>query len=129
MGMLAYAADNDGNLPLADSWLDQSIVANKKDQKLNPFCKFIKNRKPDQIGYAMYFKMAGRKVGTLADPSGSVLTFESVVLDKNAATGLVGFGNRHEAIPFGFADGHLETFTKAKQAELSKVIKANIAIK
>ena len=80
-------------------------------------------------GYAMYFKMAGRKVGTFAGPSGSVLVFDSVVLDKNAATGLVGFGNRHEAIPIGFADGHLESFTKEKQAELDKVIATNLAIK
>lgn len=129
MGMLAYAADNDGNLPLADNWLDASVATYSKNYKLNPYCRFIKNRKPDQIGYAMYFKMAGCKTDSFSKPEATILVFESVVLDKNAATGLVGFGDRHKSVPFGFADGHIKHFGPSDKAEREKIIAANIAIK
>lgn len=130
---IMYSDSNDQALPLCDNWYD-SLVATYAQQKRNSdkpdfFCSEIPSRKPDQIGYAMYFKMSGRKVDSIVEPEQIVLVFESVILDKNASTGLVGFGNRHEPVAIGFADGHLKAFVKPNNAELDKVIKANLAMK
>ncbi len=128
-GMIMYAQDHDDRLPLTDRWMDVATSALMDNQERDFYCPFLKNRKPDEYGYSMYFKMAGREVGSITNPADIVLVFDSVVLDKNAATGLVGFGDRHEAAPFGFADGHAKHYGPKNKTERDKIVAVNLALK
>jgi len=126
IGQLMYSYDYDDHLPPSEKWMDTVLpYCNKNDY----YCPTIKDRRPDQFGYAFYFKWSGRQLTTFDPPEHAILLFESVVLDKNAATGLVGFGKRHTSVPFGFADGHCKVYADGTRAEMDKTISANIAAK
>lgn len=127
ISQIIYAEDNDGCLPLCETWRDAVTV--KRPSLANPYyCDQIKNRTPDQFGYAMYFKRSGRRLVDFEEAARTAILFESVVLDKNAATGLVGFGNRHESIPFAFADGNVKCLGYKGNKDLKQVIERNLTI-
>ncbi len=123
---LIYCDDFDDRFPQAESWMeDAAPYYNGREF----FCPTLPDRKSTQFGYAMYFKVASRKVDSFAEPDKTISLFESVVLDMNATTSLVGFGDRHQSVPVSFVDGHVKVYGPYNSSELQKSLRYNRSLK
>lgn len=101
-----YAADNDDRFPLCEKWMDLTFDYFKDESRLH--CPGLDPIKTNQYGYAMNIALSAADESKLANPDQTALLFDSVILDRNACSNLVGFPNppRHIKNSVAFADGH-----------------------
>jgi hypothetical protein len=113
-----YALDWDGRLPPANAWMDAiEPLPKSKDIFYNPR---VRPRSPDAYGYAMNIYCSGIDVNKEADPSGTVLLFESLLLARNACSGFYGLPDpprNGEANCVAFLDGSVANLTAVKAEE------------
>lgn len=103
---IMYAADNDDRFVSGSDWMDQTYPCTKNEAILH--CTALERSNKNIYGYAMNMDILGVKSTALANPSAKVLLFDSVILDRNAVSNLVGFPDppRHQKNIAAFADGH-----------------------
>lgn len=103
---LIYATDNDDRLPLCERWMDLTFAYVKNESQLH--CPGLDPVKTNQYGYAMNIALSSANESQLANPDQVALLFDSVILDRNACSNLVGFPDppRHDKNSIAFADGH-----------------------
>lgn len=108
---IMYTADNDDILPNSEAWMDLCKPYIKTEDILH--CPVIDRSHADQYGYAMHYKMSNRLATKISAPADSILILESVIMDRNASSGLVGFPDpsRHKKNTIAFADGHAKVDT------------------
>ncbi len=71
-------------------------------------CVDLDPLKSSQYGYAMNIALSAADASKLTSPSRTALLFDSVILDRNACSNLVGLPDppRHNGNSIAFADGH-----------------------
>lgn len=101
-----YAADNDDRFPLCTKWMDLTFNYFKDESRLH--CPDLDPIKTNRYGYAMNISLSSANESKLASPDQTVLLFDSVILDRNACSNLVGLPNppRHNGNSIAFADSH-----------------------
>jgi prepilin-type processing-associated H-X9-DG protein len=107
MGQLMYGADHDDGLPLAENWMD-AIPQYVRDKDCF-HCPAIPEG--GGYGYAMNVEMSGKRTSREPEPAAEVLLFESVLLARNACSGVYGFPDppRHDGKNcFAYLDGHVK---------------------
>lgn len=106
-----YAADYDDILPKCEAWKDQADPYFNYPETMH--CPAIYKAIKDAYGYAMNYSLSKANIAKLANPDRQVMILESIILDRNACSNLVGFPNpsRHKRNSIAFADGHAKTDT------------------
>lgn len=102
-GLLMYAAENDGGLPSAASWMDQT---SKYVPDGSQRCPAVGS---DEHGYAFLEELNYALLGKVPNPEKQVALFESADLSKNAYGKTVQLPDppRHDASFVALADGHV----------------------
>jgi hypothetical protein len=120
LGVLLYAQDHAEKLPAADKWCDQVLPCVKGPDVFK--CPSVPGAKS---GFAFNRALSGRALGEIADPTNTVLIFESN-LGWNGAGGLENvvspprhFAEGRRAVVIGFVDGHVR---KVSSDELSQLV-------
>jgi len=106
MAQHMYAAENNDRLLNTQNWMDKVLYQTKSEYCFH--CPGLDQSKTHQYGYAMNIKMLDLRLNSLKDPRNNVLLFDSVILDRNACSNLVGLPDppRHGKNSIAFADGH-----------------------
>jgi prepilin-type processing-associated H-X9-DG protein len=122
LGQLMYEDDNNDRLPQATAWMDAiepeietlhshdtPDLAARERQVFH--CPALNGK--DEYGYAMNFELSGKDTKALPRPESQVLLFDSVLLVRNACSGVYGFpdASRHNGRYYAaFLDGHAKGF-------------------
>jgi prepilin-type processing-associated H-X9-DG protein len=110
LGALFYSTDHDERLPMAETWMDVLVPYTKNIEFHDPS---IKDRKPDEHGFAFFEPLSGVDTRTVLDPDKVPLMFQSVLMGRNAHSDL----STLPAVPrerdrnhVAFVDGHVKGF-------------------
>jgi len=113
LGQIMYSSDFDDRLPSATAWMD--CIA-KYVQSAGVFhCPALDGK--DEYGYAMNVACDREKTTDEHEPESKVLLFESVLLARNACSGVYGLPNpsRHDDRNVAvYVDGHAKLFGPGK---------------
>ncbi len=108
LGMLMYANDYDGGLPLKDQYVDELLPYAKN---LSLFrSPAIENRNQNAFGYAFSIDLVGINQANIATPATTIALFDSTVLKRNATEPLTTLPKppRYGKLnTIAYADGHL----------------------
>jgi hypothetical protein len=108
---LLYAENNDGFLPLADSWQDAMAPELREGTK----CRSAET--PES--YAMNSWASGGRLADIPEPDRAVLFFEAAPWRGNAAGGAEWFFARHRGVGYiAFANGTTRKVSQAEAADL-----------
>ncbi len=129
VAFLMYASDNVGDLPPADTWMDEILPYMMNEEMLR--CP----EAPEQeYGYAFNANLSEAGPFAIDNPSEIVLIFDSNLGTRNAAGGpeAVADPPRHESgNNYGFMDGHAKRSSEVpdfgKAPEPSMVVRVNEA--
>ena len=113
IGAIMYAADNDDRLPPAESWVDSTFPYVKNDLVYRD--NLIKDRQPDQYGYAFFRPVSILDIATVYGPEKVPLTFQSIDLRRNASGDLSirSLRPKGKGCVVSFVDGHARFEPKA----------------
>lgn len=102
---LMYAADHEGRLPDADTWMDDlAPYVNNTEVYKSPLAPGL------EYGYAMNEALSGKPLDVIGNLAETVLFFESNLGTRNAVGGPEAIADRAQrwtGIAFAFADGHV----------------------
>ena len=113
LGEIMYANDNDDRLPPARTWMDRITNWVKYADAFH--CPSVKGE--NSYGYAMNVDCDKEKMAHEPEPERKVLLFESVLLGRNARSGVYGLPDppRHEDRNVAvYVDGHARGFGRGK---------------
>jgi len=114
LGDIMYSADNDDRLPPATTWMD--AISPRVPSEALFHCPALEGK--NEYGYAMNFELSGKDTKALPRLESQVLVFDSVLLARNACSGVYGFpdASRHNGkYNVAFVDGHAKGFTCGRQ--------------
>lgn len=109
-GLLIYASDNDGKLPLAGNWVDATLpYVRTLSTYRSPV---VERRVPTDFGYAYNSALSGADLST-SDRGTTVSIFDSTILTRNASSDLSTlprpprYGSANTIV---YLDGHVQPF-------------------
>jgi len=110
LGMLVYANDYDGVLPLANQWMDEMDPYIKRDDAIYR-SPAVQLKNPTAYGYAFNQVVAGQQATELASPATTISFFDSTVLTRNATAATTTqpspprYGTKNT---IAYTDGHVQ---------------------
>jgi len=113
IGELLYANDNDDRLPPTAAWMDCITKYVKYPEAFH--CPSVKGE--SSYGYAMNLDCGNKKDYDDPTPAEKVLLFESILLERNATSGVYDLPDppRHNGRNcVAYLDGHVKSFEQGR---------------
>lgn len=116
LGFMMYATDSNDNFPAANAWCDKLMPYVQQA----PVFQCPADRSGQRSSYGFNSKLAGHNLKDIRDPALTVLVFETGGgWNVSGGPELATSSFRHNnAMVVGFADGHVESVTRARLPSL-----------